>query len=90
MVTDSNSKEAVAAGIEGFCGHTEYITELCGLETCRMMLWNETVCVIHVTTHRGLFDAVTKIDQQRILETIQIGNQASAILIWKIHSRICG
>ena len=77
MVTGPISKEAVAAsGIEGFCGHTEYITELCGLETCRMMLWNETVCVIHVTTHCSLFDAVTKIDQQRILETIQIGNQA--------------
>ncbi|MBA61432.1 MAG: 4-hydroxythreonine-4-phosphate dehydrogenase PdxA [Planctomycetaceae bacterium] len=92
MVTGPISKEAVAAsGIEGFCGHTEYITELCGLETCRMMLWNKTVCVIHVSTHCSLFDAVTKIDQQRILETIEIGHQAMVNLGFENpHLCICG
>ena len=92
MVTGPISKEAVAAsGIDDFCGHTEYITELCGLNTCRMMLWNETVCVIHVTTHCSLFDAVTRIDQQRILETIQIGNQAMLDLGFENpHLCICG
>lgn len=89
MVTGPISKEAVAAsGIEGFCGHTEYITELCGLDTCRMMLWNETVCVIHVSTHCSLFDAVTKIDQPRILETIEIGYQAMLNLGFE-NPRLC-
>ncbi len=92
MVTGPISKEAVAAsGIENFCGHTEYITELCGLETCRMMLWNETVCVIHVSTHCSLLDAVTKLDQQRILETIEIGHQAMVDLGFEDpHLCICG
>ena len=89
MVTGPISKEAVAAsGIEGFCGHTEYITELCGLDTCRMMLWNKTVCVIHVSTHCSLFDAVTKMDQLRILETIEIGYQAMLDLGFE-NPRLC-
>jgi len=92
IVTGPISKEAVAAsGIDGFCGHTEYITELCGLETCRMMLWNKTVCVIHVSTHCSLLDAVTKVDQHRILETIEIGHQAMLDLGFdNPHLCICG
>lgn len=89
MVTGPISKEAVAAsGVEGFCGHTEYITELCGLDTCRMMLWNKTVCVIHVSTHCSLFEAVTKIDRQRILKTIEIGHQAMVDLGFE-NPRLC-
>ncbi|MBH57874.1 MAG: 4-hydroxythreonine-4-phosphate dehydrogenase PdxA [Planctomycetaceae bacterium] len=92
IVTGPISKEAVAAsGIDGFCGHTEYITELCGLETCRMMLWNKTVCVIHVSTHCSLLDAVTKVDQHRILQTIEIGHQAMLDLGFENpHLCICG
>ncbi|MFP6586651.1 MAG: 4-hydroxythreonine-4-phosphate dehydrogenase PdxA, partial [Pirellulaceae bacterium] len=77
IVTAPINKEAVVAtGREGFCGHTEFIADMCGRDTSRMLLVNDQLCVVHVTTHCSLFDAATKIDIERIRETIEIGHQA--------------
>ena len=77
IVTAPINKEAVVAtGRKRFCGHTEFIADMCGRDTSRMLLVNDQLCVVHVTTHCSLFDAATKIDVQRIRETIEIGHQA--------------
>jgi len=77
IVTAPINKEAVVAtGRKGFCGHTEFIADMCGRDTSRMLLVNDQLCVVHVTTHCSLFDAATKIDIERIRETIEIGHQA--------------
>jgi 4-hydroxythreonine-4-phosphate dehydrogenase len=79
MVTAPLNKEAVALGGRHFSGHTEYIAELCGVSTARMLLASDKLCTIHVTTHIALRDAC-KLDRARIEETIGIGHDAMRLL----------
>jgi len=79
MVTAPLNKEAVTLSGMRFSGHTEYIAELCGAQDSRMMLSNEKLSVVHVTTHislRSAIDATTA----RILRTIELGNEAMKLL----------
>ena len=62
MVTAPLNKEAVALSGIPFCGHTEYIAELCGCEESRMLLHNEQLRVVHVSTHCSLVEA-TRVSQ---------------------------
>src|SRR5579871_656978 len=79
MVTAPLNKEAVVMALDGtgrrFCGHTEYIAELCGVEEPRMLLFSERLATIHVTTHVALTTAC-HLDTDRIFQTISTGNDA--------------
>jgi 4-hydroxythreonine-4-phosphate dehydrogenase len=75
MVTAPLNKEAVTMTGERFSGHTEFIAELCGVSEPRMMLINERLRVVHVSTHVPLRTAC-QLDPQRILRTIQLGSKA--------------
>ena len=80
IVTGPLSKEAVVlSGRQHFCGHTEYIAELCGVPQSRMMLVNDQLCVVHVSTHCSLREAAN-LDQGRIENTIRLGHQAMSQL----------
>ena len=57
MVTAPINKAAVAASGQHFSGHTEYIAERCGVADSRMMLANERLSVVHVSTHVALRSA---------------------------------
>lgn len=75
MVTAPLNKEAVALAGEPFSGHTEYIAALCGVRESRMLLVNDHLRVIHVSTHIPLRRAC-ELDVARILWTIEAGHQA--------------
>jgi len=75
IVTAPLNKEAVALNGEPFCGHTEYIAELCGVPESRMLLYNDQLCVVHVSTHCSLLDA-TRMTVERIRRTIEMGHDA--------------
>jgi 4-hydroxythreonine-4-phosphate dehydrogenase len=75
IVTAPLNKEAVTLAGEDFCGHTEYIADLCGAAESRMLLVNDGLCVAHVSTHVSLAEA-TRLDPQRILVTIELAAQA--------------
>ncbi len=76
IVTAPLNKEAVVrGGEEQFCGHTEYIARLCRVMQPRMLLVNDQLCVVHVSTHCSLADA-TRLDTGRIVKTIQLGHEA--------------
>jgi 4-hydroxythreonine-4-phosphate dehydrogenase len=76
MVTGPLSKEAVAlSGRPDFCGHTEYIAELCGVNESRLFLYNARLCVVHVSTHCSLAEA-TRLSVERIRRTIEMGHEA--------------
>jgi 4-hydroxythreonine-4-phosphate dehydrogenase len=79
MVTAPLNKEAVTLSGMPFSGHTEYIAELCRAEDSRMMLSNERLSVVHVTTHVSLRNA-TEATTARILRTIEIGNEGMKLL----------
>ncbi len=79
MVTAPLNKEAVTMSGMPFSGHTEYIAELCGATESRMLLSSTKLSVIHVTTHVSLRKAIES-STERILCTIEIGNEAMKLL----------
>jgi 4-hydroxythreonine-4-phosphate dehydrogenase len=90
MVTAPVSKEAVALSGRHFSGHTEYIAELCGVSESRMLLVNDRLRVVHVTTHCGLA-AAAQIDRQRVLRTLVLGHEAMQRLGWPTpRIAVCG
>ncbi len=75
IVTAPVNKEAVTlSGLE-FTGHTEYIAELCGASDSRMLLVNDRMRVVHVSTHLALRQAC-ELDPKRIVRTIELGQTA--------------
>jgi 4-phospho-D-threonate 3-dehydrogenase / 4-phospho-D-erythronate 3-dehydrogenase len=79
MVTAPLNKEAVTLSGMRFSGHTEYIAELCRAQDSRMMLSNEKLSVVHVTTHVSLRSAIES-STARILRTIELGNEGMKLL----------
>ena len=79
MVTAPLNKEAVSLNGISFSGHTEYIAELCGATDSRMLLAGVKLSVVHVSTHVSLRKA-TELDTDRIIRTIQLGDQAMKLL----------
>jgi 4-hydroxythreonine-4-phosphate dehydrogenase len=79
MVTAPLNKEAVVLAGVHFTGHTEYIAELCGAADSRMLLINDKLRVVHVTTHCSLRQACEP-TVQRVLRTIEFGNESLRLL----------
>jgi 4-hydroxythreonine-4-phosphate dehydrogenase len=79
MVTAPLNKEAVTLSGRAFSGHTEYIAELTGATESRMLLVSEKLATVHVSTHIPLEQAC-RLDQHRILRTIQLGNDALELM----------
>jgi len=79
MVTAPLNKEAVTLSGRAFSGHTEYIAELTGATESRMLLVSEKLATVHVSTHIPLEQAC-KLDQHRIVRTIQLGNDALELM----------
>lgn len=75
MVTAPVNKEAIVLTEPKFTGHTEFIAELCGVSESRMLLVNNRLAVVHVSTHVSLRRALD-LDQDRILRTIKLGRDA--------------
>ncbi len=90
IVTAPLNKEAVALNGIPFTGHTEFIAERCGAPEPRMLLLNDRLCVVHVTTHCSLGEAA-KATTQRVLATIEIGHGAMQSLGFeKPRIAVCG
>jgi len=90
MVTAPLNKEAVTLSGRAFSGHTEYIGELCGATDSRMLLVSDKLATVHVTTHIPLEQAC-KLDRQRIVRTIELGNEALALMLGRQpRIAVCG
>jgi 4-phospho-D-threonate 3-dehydrogenase / 4-phospho-D-erythronate 3-dehydrogenase len=79
MATAPLNKEAVVLAGVHFTGHTEYIAELCGAADSRMLLINDRLRVVHVTTHCSLRRACEP-TVPRILRTIELGHESLQLL----------
>jgi 4-hydroxythreonine-4-phosphate dehydrogenase len=75
LVTAPLNKEAVAFSGVRFVGHTEFVAELCGVRESRMLLVNDRLCVVHVSTHCSLRSAA-RLSVERIVKTIELGCDA--------------
>lgn len=90
MVTAPLNKEAVTLTGQQFMGHTEYIAQLCGAMESRMLLANDKLAVVHVSTHIPLQQAC-RLEKSRIVRTIQLGAEAVHMLRQKQpRVAVCG
>jgi 4-hydroxythreonine-4-phosphate dehydrogenase len=90
IVTAPLNKEAVTLAGEKFSGHTEYIAAMCGVTDSRMLLANDRLRVVHVSTHVPLRRAC-ELNTEKILRTMELGQEALQLLGVE-HPRIavCG
>jgi 4-hydroxythreonine-4-phosphate dehydrogenase len=79
MVTAPLNKEAVTLSGRQFSGHTEYLAQLTGATESRMLLVNDKLATVHVSTHIALEQAC-KLSKQRIVRTIQLGHEAMKLM----------
>jgi 4-hydroxythreonine-4-phosphate dehydrogenase len=76
IVTLPINKEATRLSSPEFCGHTEFIAELCGEHDSCMMLVSEKLIVTHVSTHVSLRQAIERVTRDRVLRVIRLTAEA--------------
>lgn len=76
LVTMPINKEATRLSEPDFCGHTEYIANLCHETNYTMMLVSEKLIVTHVSTHVALRKAIDSVKRERIVNVIKLTNHA--------------
>ena len=79
MVTAPVNKEAIAKTQADFAGHTEFIAGLCATRDPRMLLVNDLLGVVHVSTHMALRRACD-LDTSAVRRTIELGHEALKLL----------
>lgn len=90
MATAPVNKEAIARTGEPFTGHTEFIAALCGARESWMLLADERLRVVHVSTHVSLRRAC-ELDAGRIRRTIQAAHDAGLLLgVERPRIGVCG
>ncbi len=75
VVTLPINKEATQLTDPGFQGHTEFISELCGVEDGVMMLVGDKLIVTHVSTHVPLATALQRVEPKRIGKVIRLTHE---------------
>jgi len=75
-VTNALNKESINLAGHHFSGHTEIYAEFTGTQKYTMMLAHENLRVVHVSTHVSLRKACDLVKKARVLEVIEIANQA--------------
>jgi len=78
IVTAPIHKEALHAAGIAYPGHTEMLQALAGAPAVRMMLANDELRVVLVTTHVSLRAAIDALTHDLVLETIAIAQRAAA------------
>jgi len=90
MVTAPLNKEAVTLSAAKFTGHTEFIAELCGVDKSWMLLINERLRVLHVSTHCSLRQACD-LTAAQVLGTLRMGHETLARLgLARRKIAVCG
>jgi len=75
-VTNAINKEALNLVGHHYAGHTEIYAELTGTKDYSMMLAEETLRVVHVSTHISLREACERVKKDRVLKVIELAHNA--------------
>ncbi len=75
-VTNAINKEAINLAGHHYSGHTEIYAEMTGTSKYTMMLVHNNLRVVHVSTHVSLGEACRLVKKDRILEVIEIADNA--------------
>lgn len=80
VVTAPLNKEAINLAGHHYAGHTDFLAELTGTASYRMMLVVGNLRAIHVTAHVALRDVFNLLSVERIVETVRLAQQAMVSL----------
>ena len=75
IVTAPISKEALNSAGHHYDGHTGMLTVLTGQKAAFMLLADDRLNAIHVSTHVSLKDAIGRVTIERVLATIRAGHK---------------
>ena len=75
IVTAPISKEALNGAGHHYDGHTGMLAALTGAKSAFMLLADERLNTIHVSTHVSLKDAIGRVTTERVLATIRAGHK---------------
>lgn len=75
-VTNPLNKEAMNAAGHHYAGHTEIYADLTNTEKYTMMLADDNLRVVHVSTHVSLREACDWATKERVLDVIRIADKA--------------
>jgi 4-phospho-D-threonate 3-dehydrogenase / 4-phospho-D-erythronate 3-dehydrogenase len=75
IVTAPISKEALNGAGHHYDGHTGMLAALTGTKSAFMLLADERLNTIHVSTHVSLKDAIARVKTERVLATIRAGHK---------------
>jgi 4-phospho-D-threonate 3-dehydrogenase / 4-phospho-D-erythronate 3-dehydrogenase len=75
VTTAPLNKEAMHLAGHYYPGHTEIFAEYSGSSDYAMMLYDEQLSVIHVSTHISLSQAISSLSQKRIEQVIELAGE---------------
>lgn len=75
-VTNALNKEAINLAGHHYSGHTEIYADMTNTKKYTMMLAHEDLRVVHVSTHVSLREACDRATKERVLEVIEIADDA--------------
>lgn len=75
-VTNALNKEAINIAGHHYSGHTEIYAEFTNTNKYTMMLAHHNLRVVHVSTHVSLREACDRVKKNRIMDVIQIADEA--------------
>ena len=75
IITAPISKEALNSAGHHYDGHTGMLTALTGQKAAFMLLADDRLNAIHVSTHVSLKDAIGRVTTERVLATIRAGHK---------------
>lgn len=75
-ITNPINKEAINLAGHHYSGHTEIYAELTGTKDYSMMLADDDLRVVHVSTHVSLREACDRVQKERVYKVILLANEA--------------
>jgi 4-hydroxythreonine-4-phosphate dehydrogenase len=83
IATAPLNKESLHLAGHKYAGHTEILADLTGTIDYAMLLYDKKLCVIHVSTHISLLEAVTGLRRERIEKVTELADQSMMRLLGK-------
>lgn len=80
IATAPLNKEAMHLAGYLYPGHTEILANLSHIENYGMLLYDEKLKVIHVSTHVSLLNAIKNLNKERIANVIQLAYESLRLL----------
>ena len=91
LVTAPMNKAAMGLAGYAYAGHTELLAEITGTKRFRLALAFDGMLVSHATTHVSLRDAIDRLSEEEILDTLDlVGNALAGMGMAAPRIAVCG